>query len=93
MHAPAMRQFKNTRIAKMSSGHYCVIRDLGLVKGGKGLRHHEIVLDLTVRGVWRGVLRLATSAVRAQDAWHDAGTQKDASEPVLATQASPRSLR
>ena len=43
-----MRRFGNTRLARMSSGHYCVIRDLGLVKGGKGLRHHEVVLDLHV---------------------------------------------
>ena len=34
----------------MSSGHYCIIRDLGLVKGGKGLRHHEVVLDLSWMG-------------------------------------------
>jgi hypothetical protein len=35
----------------MSSGHYCVIRDLGLVKGGKGMKHHEVVLALTARGL------------------------------------------
>lgn len=86
MHAHAMRRFKNTRLAKMSSGHYCVIRDLGLVKGGKGLRHHEVVVDLT----WRGVFRFATSALRAQAEWHDSVAQEDASEPVLATQASRR---
>jgi hypothetical protein len=91
MHAHAMRRFKNTRLAKMSSGHYCVIRDLGLVKGGKGLRHHEVVVDLT----WRGVLRFAAPALRApatwQDTgWHDSVAQEDASEPVLATQASRR---
>jgi len=89
-----MRRFKNTRLAKMSSGHYCVIRDLGLVKGGKGLRHHEVVVDLT----WRGVFRFAAAALRAQAAlqdtgWHDSAAQKDASEPVLATQASRRSRR
>ncbi|WP_291608082.1 hypothetical protein [Bradyrhizobium sp.] len=39
----------------MSSGHYCLIRDLGLVKGGKGLRHHEVVLDLSWRGLFRAV--------------------------------------
>jgi len=38
----------------MSSGQYCLIRDLGPVKGGKGLRHHEVILDLS----WRGLLRL-----------------------------------
>lgn len=49
-----MRRFKDSRLARMSSGHYCMIRDLGPVKGGKGLRHHEVVLDLS----WRGLLRL-----------------------------------
>ncbi|WP_426442754.1 hypothetical protein [Bradyrhizobium genosp. P] len=49
-----MGGFKNSRLARMSSGHYCLIRDLGLVKGGKGLRHHEVVLDFS----WRGLLRL-----------------------------------
>jgi hypothetical protein len=84
-----MRRFKNTRLAKMSSGHYCVIRDLGLVKGGKGLRHHEIVLDLS----FRGVFRFAASALRAQASWQDAAAQEDASEPVLAIQASRPSRR
>jgi hypothetical protein len=35
----------------MSDGHYCVVRDLGLVKGGKGMRHHEVVLDFNRRGM------------------------------------------
>jgi hypothetical protein len=89
MHAHAMRRFKNTRLAKMSSGHYCVIRDLGLVKGGKGLRHHEVVLDLT----WRGLLRFTATALLAQAAWQETGAQQDVSEPVLATQTSRRSRR
>ncbi|MGN1289037.1 MAG: hypothetical protein ACI4XG_21000 [Bradyrhizobium sp.] len=42
----------------MSSGHYCLIRDLGLVKGGKGLRHHEVVIDFS----WRSLLKLIMSA-------------------------------
>ncbi|HZC96618.1 MAG TPA: hypothetical protein VE267_10925 [Bradyrhizobium sp.] len=41
----------------MSSGHYCIIRDLGLVKGGKGLRHHEVVLDFS----WPSLVRFAKS--------------------------------
>ena len=35
----------------MSSGHYCVIRDLGLVKGGKGMRRHEELVVLTPKGI------------------------------------------
>jgi hypothetical protein len=35
----------------MSDGHYCFLRDLGPVKGGKGLKHHEVIVHLTLRGV------------------------------------------
>ena len=47
-----MERFKDCRLARMSSGHYCLIRDLGLVKGGKGLRHHEVALELSWRGLF-----------------------------------------
>jgi hypothetical protein len=72
----------------MSSGHYCVIRDLGLVKGGKGLRHHEVVLELTLRGVWRGALKFAKAELRPQVDWPEASAQENASEPVLAAQTT-----
>lgn len=55
MHAHAMSRFAHCRIARMSNGRFCIIRDLGLVKGGKGLKHHEVVLELS----WRGLLRFA----------------------------------
>jgi hypothetical protein len=53
MHAHDMRHFKNCHFARMSDGHYCVIRDLGPVKGGKGLKHHEVVVDFT----WQAFVR------------------------------------
>jgi hypothetical protein len=40
---------KNCRFARMSSGRYCLIRDLGLVKGGKGPRHHDVLIAFSVR--------------------------------------------
>jgi hypothetical protein len=43
--------FKGAVLARMSDGTYCIIRPLGLVKGGKGLKHHENLLKLSVRGV------------------------------------------
>ena len=50
MHARDMLGlFRGCRLARMSSGRYCVVRDLGLVKGGKGMRHHEVVLPLSLR--------------------------------------------
>ena len=27
-----------------------MIRDLGLVKGGKGMKHHDVLLTLTLKG-------------------------------------------
>ena len=79
-----MRRFRNTRLARMSSGHYCVIRDLGLVKGGKGLRHHEVVLDLTLRGA----LRFAKSVLWARADRPEQSAEERAREPVLAAQAT-----
>lgn len=80
----------------MSSGHYCVIRDLGLVKGGKGLRHHEVVLDLSLRGLGRdlgrGAFKFAKSMFGARP---EESRPENASEPVLATQATlaPQAVR
>jgi len=51
MHAPVVgirTYFQGSRLAQMSDGTYCIIRDLGPVKGGKGLRHHETLLTLSV---------------------------------------------
>jgi hypothetical protein len=41
--------FQGSHLARMSDGTYCVIRDLGLVKGGKGMRHHEVLVTFSVR--------------------------------------------
>jgi hypothetical protein len=63
------------RFARMSSGHRCLIRDLGLVKGGKGLRHHEVVLELSLRGLLRFVVaRIKRSKRQQQTARQDASS-------------------
>jgi hypothetical protein len=42
-----LKQFENVRFIRMADGKtYKLIRDLGLVKGGKGLRYHEPILTL-----------------------------------------------
>lgn len=43
--------FRDCRLARMSDGHYCFVRDLGPVKGGKGMRHHEVIIDFNRRGI------------------------------------------
>ena len=49
----------------MSSGTYCVIRDLGLVKGGKGMRHHEVLVTFSFRALWRATGRIGGYVVSA----------------------------
>jgi hypothetical protein len=68
-----MSKFKGCRVARMSSGRYCVIRDLGLVKGGKGMRRHEELVVLTPKGIRifliataRGLLVPLTEGGKAQ---------------------------
>ncbi len=43
--------FKDARMARMSDGALYLVRDLGPVKGGKGMKHHEVVMPLGVRGL------------------------------------------
>jgi hypothetical protein len=45
--------FQGAKFARMSSGTYCIIRDLGLVKGGKGMRHHEVLVTFSPKALWR----------------------------------------
>jgi hypothetical protein len=47
--------FEGSRLARMSDGTYCIIRDLGLVKGGKGMRHHEVLVTLNLRALWKRI--------------------------------------
>jgi hypothetical protein len=49
MFSRVCRYFEGSHLARMSDGTYCVIRDLGLVKGGKGMRHHEVLVTFSVR--------------------------------------------
>ena len=55
-----MNYFKGAQLAQMSDGSYRIIRPLGLVKGGKGLRHHEVVLNLS----WKGAVHFAKTFLR-----------------------------
>ncbi|WP_143039822.1 hypothetical protein [Bradyrhizobium lablabi] len=47
--------FKDAKLSRMSSGTYCIIRDLGLVKGGKGMRHHEVLVTFSLGALGRSI--------------------------------------
>ena len=76
MHAAAMQfksRFKGAFVARMSNGTYCIIRDLGLVKGGKGLKHHENILTLSVSGIASKFVRIIR---RAAESLHGLGVRE-----------------
>jgi hypothetical protein len=50
----------------MSDGHYCFVRDLGLVKGGKGMKHHEVIVDFNARGMVTLLKRLLSRPPKAE---------------------------
>jgi hypothetical protein len=62
MFARVRRYFKEARLARMSDGALYLVRDLGPVKGGKGMKHHELIMPLSVRGLINVAARPARSA-------------------------------
>ena len=65
MHARSMFGLKNCRLARMSSGRFCLIRDLGLVKGGKGLRHHDVLFAFSLPAILKRIRRGLFSVKRS----------------------------
>jgi hypothetical protein len=57
--------FRDAHLARMSDGTYCVIRDLGLVKGGKGMRHHEVLMTMSPKALSRQIRAFGQSLVRS----------------------------
>jgi hypothetical protein len=79
MHLVGM--FRDCRLARMSDGHYCFVRDLGPVKGGKGMKHHEVVLDLNRRGIATFVGRMFAS-MRKHEPSQPVSARLGAQEPA-----------
>jgi hypothetical protein len=69
MHAPQMfvKLPKGVRVARMSSGTWCLVRDLGLVKGGKGMRHFEPVVTFSFRALIRYLRTLLARQVADEE--------------------------
>ncbi len=55
------RYFKDAELARMSDGTLCLVRDLGLVKGGKGMKHHETLMMFNARGLFTTVKNFSTA--------------------------------
>src|SRR3569833_1027884 len=74
--------YKDVELVRMSNGDYCLVRPLGLVPGGKGMRHQENLLRLTPSGIasklW-SLLRHRFSAALVAEA-----TRELARQPIAA---------
>jgi hypothetical protein len=99
MHAARMlsrvrNHFQGAKFARMSSGTYCVIRDLGLVKGGKGMRHHEVLVTFSLKAAWRWTAAVSKAAVasRKRSGWLE-GIPESMSENASQAVAAPSALR
>lgn len=57
------RSFKDIELVRMSNGDYCLVRPLGLVPGGKGMRYQENLLRLTPSGIASKLWALAKLGV------------------------------
>jgi hypothetical protein len=100
MHAARMlsrvrNHFQGAKFARMSSGTYCIIRDLGLVKGGKGMRHHEVLVTFSLKAAWRWMADVGKDAVvtRKRSGWLQRIPERmseNASQPVAAQSALRR---
>jgi hypothetical protein len=55
MLARVRSQFSGSKLTRMSNGTYCIIRDLGPVKDGKGMRHHEVLVTFTPKAIWQSM--------------------------------------
>jgi hypothetical protein len=63
----------------MSDGHFCFVRDLGPVKGGKGMKHHEVIVDFNRRGL-AAMLRRLLARLQEPHAARHAMTDAQAAE-------------
>jgi len=83
--------FRNCRLARMSDGHYCFVRDLGPVKGGKGMKHHEVMIDFDRRGMVRLFRHAFARLRRLRDRVHGAELTDLQGEPVVQIAPAVRS--
>jgi hypothetical protein len=79
-----MFNFKGCRLARMSSGRYCIIRDLGLVKGGKGMKHHEVLIDISFRAALQLLKRTLKVGDKEGRTQNQANTYDDHRDKELA---------
>ncbi|MBS0249137.1 MAG: hypothetical protein JSR61_21190 [Proteobacteria bacterium] len=56
--------YKDVELVRMSNGDYCLVRPLGLVPGGKGMRYQENLLRLTPSGIASKLWSLAKLGVK-----------------------------
>jgi hypothetical protein len=59
-------RFEGSKLIQMSDGSYCIVRDLGPVKGGKGMRHHEVLMTFSFRAIKASIGQALRDLTRRQ---------------------------
>lgn len=88
--------YKDVELVRMSNGDYCLVRPLGLVPGGKGMRYQENLLRLTPSGIASKLWSLAKLGVKFNfgRSSNDPMAQEPAAVPVkISSQPSRASVR
>ncbi len=62
------RMFVDVRLVRMSNGHLALIRHLGLVKGGRGLKIHENIVSFSLAASSRNRDKMPDHAFDAAEA-------------------------
>jgi hypothetical protein len=62
------RIFVDVRLVRMSDGHLALVRNLGLVKGGRGLKLHEKIVSLSLTSLSRNRDKVTNHAFHAAEA-------------------------
>jgi hypothetical protein len=64
---------RDCSLVQMSGGNWCLVRRLGLVKGGKGLRHHEVLVDFSAAALFGSLRRVFTRGSKSPAASYERG--------------------
>lgn len=87
------KYLKDLELVRMSNGDYCLVRPLGLVPGGKGMRYQENLLRLTPSGIASKMWLMSKQGLQALTAAHartQAGTQEPSALQVRISQPPSR---
>jgi hypothetical protein len=93
MLARVKSHFDGSKLTQMSDGTYCIVRDLGPVKGGKGMRHHEVLFTFSFGAIRASIGRSLRGLVRRPGELTGSDDWKDAPQAAVLARRQSRARR